>query len=95
MLGQRRRRWSNIETALGECLIGVLSSLVFRLVTRAGCNQPWDCVFIIPILFVFFFTELRSCDITPDILHSGLRVLYLQQGLFYEAEVREIQPPDV
>ena len=24
MLGQRRRRWPNIKTALGECLVGVV-----------------------------------------------------------------------
>ena len=24
MLGQRRRRWSNIKTVLGECLVGVV-----------------------------------------------------------------------
>ena len=31
MLGQRRSRWPNNKTALGECLVGVVSSLVIRL----------------------------------------------------------------
>ena len=35
MLGQRRRRWPNIKTALGECFVGVVSSLVIGLL-----NQP-------------------------------------------------------
>ena len=27
MLGQRRRRWPNIKTALGECLFGVVGPI--------------------------------------------------------------------
>ena len=35
MLGQRRSRRPNIKTVLGECLVGVVSSLVFRLLNQA------------------------------------------------------------
>ena len=38
MLGQRRRRWPNIKTALGECLVGVVSSLVIRLLHQPHCT---------------------------------------------------------
>ena len=34
MLGQRRRCWPNTKTALGESLIGVVSSLVIRLLNQ-------------------------------------------------------------
>ena len=38
MLGDRRRRWPNIKTALGECLVGVVSSLVLRLLNQPHCT---------------------------------------------------------
>ena len=38
MLNQRRRRWFNIKTALGECLVGVVSSLVNRLLHQPHCT---------------------------------------------------------
>ena len=41
MLGQRRRRWPNIKTALGECLVGVVSSLVIRLLNQPHCTECW------------------------------------------------------
>ena len=28
MLGQHRRRWTNIKTAKGECLVGVVSIIL-------------------------------------------------------------------
>ena len=41
MLGQCRRRWPNIKTALGECLDGVVSMSCNQVTaTRAECNQP-------------------------------------------------------
>ncbi|XP_012939835.1 serine-rich adhesin for platelets [Aplysia californica] len=39
--------------------------------------------------------EPRSCVIEPSDLRDGLRVLYLNDGLFYEGAVRDLQPPDV
>ena len=41
MLGQSRRRWPNIKTALGECLVGVVSSLVIRLLNQPHCTVCW------------------------------------------------------
>ena len=38
MLGQRRRRLPNIKTALGECLVGVVSNLVIRLLHQPHCT---------------------------------------------------------
>ena len=38
MLGHRHRRWPNIKTALGECLDGVVSSLVIRLLNQPLCT---------------------------------------------------------
>ena len=37
MLGKRRRRWPTIKTALGECLVEVVSSLVIRLLNQPHC----------------------------------------------------------
>ena len=40
MLGQRRRRWPNIKTALGECLVGVVSIVLYSGYSySAECNQ--------------------------------------------------------
>ena len=41
MLGQRRRRWPNIKTVLGECLVGVVSILVIRLLNQPHCTVCW------------------------------------------------------
>ena len=38
MFGQRRRDWPNIKKALGECLIGVVSSRVIRLLNQTHCT---------------------------------------------------------
>ena len=38
VLGHRRRRWPNIKTALGGCLVGVVSSLVIRLLNQPHCT---------------------------------------------------------
>ena len=38
MLGHCRRRWPNIKTALGECLVGIVSSLVIRLLYQPHCT---------------------------------------------------------
>ena len=35
MLGQRRRRWPNIKTALGECLVGVVLIKSYNQVTES------------------------------------------------------------
>ncbi|XP_064630864.1 BAH and coiled-coil domain-containing protein 1-like isoform X2 [Lineus longissimus] len=40
-------------------------------------------------------TEPRNCTIDVDNLVDGLRVLVLMSNLFYEAEVKAIQPPDI
>ena len=38
MLGQHRRRWPDIKTASGECLVLVVSSLVIRLLNQQHCT---------------------------------------------------------
>ena len=38
MLGQCRRRWPNIKPELGEGLVGVVSSLVIRLLNQPHCT---------------------------------------------------------
>ena len=40
MLGQRRRRWPNIKTTLGECSLAV-SSLIIRLLHQPHCTVYW------------------------------------------------------
>ncbi|XP_055876452.1 serine-rich adhesin for platelets-like isoform X5 [Biomphalaria glabrata] len=39
--------------------------------------------------------EPRSCKLQTNDLREGLKVLYLNDGLFYEGIVKAIQPPDV
>ena len=39
--------------------------------------------------------EVRSSALTSADLYDGLKILYLVDGLFYEAHVKEILPPDV
>ena len=38
MFGKRSRRWPNIKTTLGECLVGVVSSLVIMLLNQPHCT---------------------------------------------------------
>ena len=37
----RRRRWPNIKTALGECLVRVVSGLVISLLNQPHCTVCW------------------------------------------------------
>ena len=41
MLGQRRRRWSNIETTLGECLVFAASMALLYSVMNANIGKGW------------------------------------------------------
>ena len=41
------------------------------------------------------FTDVRSSVLTQADLYDGLKILYFMKGLFHEAHVKDIQPPDV
>lgn len=41
------------------------------------------------------FAEPKSCVITKEDLKDSMRVLIFMEGLFYEGEVKEIEPPDM
>ncbi len=47
------------------------------------------------VRYVFLFTEPKSCVITKEDLKDNLRVLIFMEGLFYEGDVKEIEPPDM
>ena len=55
MLGQRRRRCSNIKTALGKCLVRVVSSLVIRLDYSAEST------------FTVLYAEGEHAELTRDL----------------------------
>ena len=41
MLGQHCRRWPNNKTVLGECLVGVVSRLLIRLLNQPHSTVCW------------------------------------------------------
>ena len=48
-----------------------------------------------PFVYFLIFSEPRSCVLDKDDLKDGLRILMYMDGLFYEGQVKGIQPPDV
>ena len=53
MFGQRRRRWSNTKTALGECLVGVVSIVLYSgFLYSAECTRHVGLLYIAPAVTV-------------------------------------------
>ena len=52
-------------------------------------------VFSYMMSFFYFISDLPSCKLTVDELKDGLNVLIYMEGLFYEAQVQAVQPPDI
>ena len=44
---------------------------------------------------IVYITVTQSCVLDKDDLMNGFRVLLFMEGLFYEGQIKEIQPPDV
>ncbi len=45
--------------------------------------------------YVLCILEPKSCVITKEDLKDNMRVLIFMEGLFYEGDVKEIEPPDM
>ena len=72
MLSQRPRRWPNIKKGLGECPVGVVSSLLIRLL-----NQPHYCM-----LKAYRHASLKR-DSIFNLVQSGTHEITLGCNLIY------------
>ena len=55
MLGQRRRRWANIDTTLGECVVlaGFSRQMLTRILsTMVAVYNVWQALIIIPDIYL-------------------------------------------
>ena len=82
-VGQRRRRWPNIETVLGECLVfAVRTASYFYRSVEIRCSLPGDCP-----MFRRFYVQKKIVEKVLCSEGSIFRRSYVQKVLCSEGPI--------